>query len=124
MNIRTLAAPLSRHATSRAPIGAEGRVVVAPSSAVAGLAPIGRQRDFHPAIGGFDTEVWRLPACVGERDIALEVGVLPESLARQLGGLSGGWILGSDFFRDRAIVIAYPDGEVRDAPGGVALPRS
>jgi hypothetical protein len=84
-----------------------------PRDVVAKRTPIRRERDFHPSIGAFDVDVWALPISVGDRAIALEAGVLPSPLDRMLVG--GGWILGSDFFRDRAIVLDYPDRTVLDA---------
>ncbi|WP_437590024.1 hypothetical protein [Sorangium sp. So ce1000] len=79
--------------------------------------PLRTERDFHPSIGAFETEVWTVPITIGGRAVTLEAGVLPPALERPLGALSGGWIVGSDFFRDRAIVLAYPEGAVYDAPG-------
>jgi hypothetical protein len=88
-----------------------------PPSVVDGRAPIRRARDFHPSIGAFETDVWSLPITVGGRAIALQAGVLPDALA-PLRAVSDGWILGSDFFDGRTIVLDYPGGCVLDLPGG------
>jgi hypothetical protein len=88
-----------------------------PRAATLGIAPHGTTRDFHPTIGAFETSTWRVPIVIGDRAIALEAGTLPDALERTLGPISGGWILGSDFFRDRVVVIDYPAERVLDAPG-------
>ena len=77
---------------------------------VAGHAPIRVERDFHPTIGAFDVDVYALSIVVGGQALPLEAGVLPSRLARRLDSSTEGRILGSDFFRDRAIVLDYPDG--------------
>jgi hypothetical protein len=83
--------------------------------AVAGLRSVRTERDFHPHFGEFETEVYRLAIQVGERAIDTEFGVLP---ARQRAFLKGtdGWVLGSDFFRERRIIFDYPNGRVIDCP--------
>jgi hypothetical protein len=74
--------------------------------AVVGLTPIGNEPDFHPLLGAFDVPVYELTITVGSRTITGRFGVLPESLGGLLSmfGLNG-WILGSDFFRDRSIIL-------------------
>jgi hypothetical protein len=89
--------------------------VLVPRAAVAGRTPIRRERDFHPLIGPFETDVWSLPISVDGRPIALEAGVLPAALERALA-TGDGWILGSDFFCNRTIVLDYPAATVWDAP--------
>ena len=88
-----------------------------PPAAVARLTPVRQERDFHPSIGSFDTGVWRLPASVAGRAFEIEAGLLPPALA-PLVTVSGGWILGSDFFKARSVVIDYPGAQLFDAPGG------
>lgn len=97
--------------TARAVLDSGAALSYAPRAAVAGRAPIRRERDFHPLIGPFDTDVWSLPITVGSRAIALEAGVLPEALERALA-TGAGWILGSDFFCDRTILLDYPAATV------------
>jgi hypothetical protein len=90
----------------------------APETAVRGNDPQRREGDFYPLLGPFETDVWRLPVVVGTRTVQMEAGVLPEALRGSLGRISGGWILGGDFFRDRAVMLDYPSRRVLDAPGG------
>lgn len=99
--------------TARAILDSGAALSYVPRAAVAHASPIRRERDFHPSIGPFEVDVFALAISVGGRPFALEAGVLPPPLDRALAG--GGWILGSDFFRDRAIVLDYPDRVVLDA---------
>jgi hypothetical protein len=90
----------------------------APEAAVRGNDPQRREWDFYPMLGPFERDVWRLLVVVGTRKVEMQAGVLPEALRGSLGRISGGWILGSDFFRDRAVMLDYPSRRVLDAPGG------
>jgi hypothetical protein len=83
--------------------------------AVAGLRSVHRARDFHPVFGEFETEVYQLPIQVGGREINAGFGVLP---CRQRGFVTAtnGWILGSDFFRDRRVMLDYQNDRVIDCP--------
>ncbi len=78
----------------------------AAADAVTDLEPVGSEQDFYPLLGNFSVPVYELSVQVGSRTITGRFGVLPDSLSAlmELAGLSG-WILGSDFFRDRAIVL-------------------
>jgi len=94
----------------------------APASAVRGLAPVANARDFYPLVGEFDVAVYELSVRVGRRKIRGRFGVLPELLAMLLTGVGGtGWIVGSDFFRDRAIQLDLAHNRVIDAT--VVTPR-
>ena len=90
-----------------------------PPAAVAQRTPVRNERDFHPSIGSFDTGVWRLPTSVAGRAFEIEAGLLPPALA-PLVTVSGGWILDSDFFKHRSIILDYPNTQLLDAPGGTA----
>jgi hypothetical protein len=83
--------------------------------AVTGLSPVRMARDVHPLFGEFETEVYRLPIQVGARAMKAEFGVLP-SRQRKLLTATNGWLLGSDFFRERRIILDYQNGRVIDCP--------
>jgi hypothetical protein len=85
--------------------------------AVAGLRSVRVVRDFHPVFGEFETEVYRLAIGVGDRAIDAEFGVLPTHQRASLTATDG-WILGSDFFRERRIILDYQNGRVIDCPSG------
>ena len=89
----------------------------APASAVAGLARVGQRRDFSVNHADFETDVYQLRIAVGTREIDAQVGVLPDALAAMLIAVGGnGWVLGSDFFRDRAIQLDLGNNCLMDAP--------
>ncbi len=95
------------------------------SEAVEGLTPIGNEPDFHPLLGKFDVPVYELTITIGSRTINGRFGVLPESLGNVLTmfGLNG-WILGSDFFRDRSIILDLDHNLVVDVTETLANRRS
>jgi hypothetical protein len=99
--------------TGRAILDSGAALSYAPAATVAGRRVRRSARDFHPAIGGYDVEVFEVPITIGGRAITVEAAVLPPPLDRQLGTIDG-WILGSDFFRDRVIVVDYPSATVID----------
>jgi len=115
-DVPTIEIGLDGGETARAVLDSGAALSYAPRAAVAGRAPIRRERDFHPLIGPFETDVFALPITVGARAIALEAGVLPPALERALA-TAGGWIVGSDFFCDRTIVLDYPALTVWDGEG-------
>ncbi|MEO7647174.1 MAG: DUF6569 family protein [Gemmatimonadaceae bacterium] len=95
----------------------------APAEAIAGRAATGSHRDFFPGVGEFETQTWSVPVQFGEREVVVSVGVLPMQLQLLFSMLLGpeGWIIGSDFFRDRVVYVDYRRGEVVDvtrAPAG------
>lgn len=94
----------------------------APASAVRGHVPVAHERDFYPLFGEFDVPVYELSVRVGRRRIRGRFAVLPELLSMLLAGVGGtGWILGSDFFRNRAIQLDLAHNRLIDAT--VVAPR-
>lgn len=87
----------------------------APADAVENRERIRTVKDFYPMMGEFETGVWKLEGNFPHRRLAFEVGTLPPLLALTLGLISGGWILGVDFFRNRRIVLDYPGACVLDS---------
>jgi len=73
--------------------------------AVAGRTPDGTEEDFHPLVGSFTAPFYQLDVIVGGRSHRGRFAVLPAQLAplRQMIGTR--WILGSEFFRDRRIML-------------------
>jgi hypothetical protein len=87
----------------------------APPAACEELAPIARRADFYPMIGRFELDVYRIPVRVGSREIIGTFGVLPPLLLTALTLVGEeGWILGSDFFRDRRIVLELEQDRLVD----------
>lgn len=94
------------------------------ADAVTGLEPVGTEQDFCPLLGNFTVPVYELSIQVGSRTITGRFGVLPETLSSLTAvlGLSG-WILGADFFRDRAIVLDLKRARVVDVTRALASRR-
>jgi hypothetical protein len=80
-----------------------------PAALVEGLAPVDRRKDFYPGFGEFETDIWRVRVEIGGRRLTIKAGVLPPTLQMMFGLLLGpdGWIVGSDFFRGRKILVDY-----------------
>jgi hypothetical protein len=87
----------------------------APAEAVGAIAPVGTETDFYPGFGEFEVAVYALTVTVGGRAVTARFGVLPDALQMLLSltGISG-WILGSDLFRDRRIVLDLAAGRMID----------
>jgi len=109
----------------RACLDSGARLSYVTPEAVDGLTPIGNEPDFHPLLGNFDVPVYELTITVGSRTITGRFGVLPESLGSLLTmfGLNG-WILGSDFFRDRSIILDLDHNLVVDVTKTLAHRRN
>jgi hypothetical protein len=100
----------------RAVLDSGAALSYAPQSAVDGLPQAGDYQDFYPNVGPFSTPTWNAEVEIRERRVSLRAGVLPEMLQLLFGMLLGpeGWIIGSDFFRDRAILVAYRAREISE----------
>jgi hypothetical protein len=109
----------SRRGRLRAVIDSGAALSYVPSNVVEGLAPVGKRSDFYPGFGEFETDVWRVDAEIGGRMVSITAGILPPMLQTMFGMILGsnGWIIGSDFFRNRVIVIDYPNGRIVDVTG-------
>lgn len=55
------------------------------SRLVADMPPSGHQEDFHPVIGPFTTDIWRVPVLLDDRLIEIECGVEPDALIQSMG---------------------------------------
>jgi hypothetical protein len=104
----------SSHGVVRAILDSGASLSYVPAEVVRNLAPTGRRKDFYPGLGEFETDVWRLRVEIGGQRLAISAGVLPPMLQMMFGLLLGrdGWIIGSDFFRNRVTVIDYPDNRI------------
>lgn len=94
----------------------------APASVVRGCRPVGHQRDYMVGVGEYEVAVYELTVRVGRRQIRGRFGVLPELFAMALSLVGGThWILGTNFFRDRAIQLDLANNRLIDAT--VVAPR-
>lgn len=106
----------SRDRSVRAVIDSGASLSYVPEAVVRGHAPVGRRKDFYPGFGEFETDTWRVSVAIGGRTMRITAGVLPSMLQMMFGMILGadGWIIGSDFFRNRAIVVDYRGNRLID----------
>jgi hypothetical protein len=66
----------------------------------------GHRRDFHPGLGTFETDTYRVSFTIGGRRVELLVGVLPEILraSLMLAGTAG--ILGTEILEQHRVLYA------------------
>ncbi len=107
----------SRTGAVRAVVDSGASLSYVPAAVVESLTPIGRRSDFYPGFGQFETDVWRVRAEIGGRRLLITAGILPPMLQMMFGMILGpdGWIVGSDFFRNRKMVIDYSGQRIIDA---------
>jgi hypothetical protein len=64
-----------------------------------GLTPIGREQDFYPMLGTFETDVYEVPMSLGDLSFTLRCGALPTLLEATLAVAGKQVIIGVDLFR-------------------------
>ena len=76
------------------------------------LTPVGKERDFYPGLGEFETSVFEIPFQIGRREIILRCGVLPPLLEKTvlLTGKSG--IVGSELYQKYLVNLAFPENAI------------
>jgi hypothetical protein len=96
-----------RHAeaTASAFLDTGAPVSYAAPGAVRGRRPEASETDFYPLVGPFTTPLYRLEVSVGGRPFSGRFGVLPAQLASALQQIGERWILGSDFFWKRRLLL-------------------
>jgi len=96
-----------RHAeaTANAFLDTGAPVSYAAPGAVRGRRPDSSETDFYPLVGPFTTPLYRLDVSVGGRPFSGRFGVLPAQLASVLQLIGERWILGSDFFWNRRLLL-------------------
>jgi hypothetical protein len=85
------------------------------NSYTANYASTGKQEDFHPGVGKFQTECFDIPTSLGNISFNVRYGNLPTLLQRTLmmGGTNG--IMGSDFFNHFKVVINFKNNRLKYA---------
>ena len=64
-----------------------------------GLRAIGREEDFYPGLGKFETDVYEVAMSLGDLSFSLRCGVLPSILEATLQVAGKQAIIGTEFFR-------------------------
>ncbi len=70
------------------------------------LEPIGKEADFYPGIGKFETEVYELPVAFAGRETRMKFGILPGVLAPLLGLAGVRGIVGTQLLDDYSCVLS------------------
>lgn len=96
-----------RHAqtTAEAFLDTGAPVSYAAPGAVRGRQPDASETDFYPLVGPFTTPLYQLDISVGGRPFSGRFGVLPAQLASVLQLVGERWILGSDYFWNRRLLL-------------------
>ena len=97
-------------------------VSYATPGAVTGREPDSSETDFYPLVGPFTTPLYRLHVSVGGRPFTGRFGVLPVQLASLLQLIGERWILGSDYFWSRRLLLDLGAKLAIDLTGVERLP--
>ena len=76
---------------------------------VANYSPIGKESDFYPGIGEFETDVYEVPFQLGDMRFQLHCGVLPEILETALFVTGKRGLVGSELFEKCMVCLAFPE---------------
>lgn len=73
------------------------------------FTPAGREKDFFPGAGEFETDVYEVPIQIGKEQVGLRCGVLPKLIEKAvlLTGTRG--IIGAELFRKYVVEFAFPE---------------
>ena len=73
------------------------------------FTPAGREKDFYPGAGEFETDIYEVSMQIGKEQVRLRCGVLPALLEKAvlLTGTRG--ILGAELFRNHVVAFAFPE---------------
>jgi Ca-activated chloride channel family protein len=73
-----------------------------------GLKSTGKEKDFYPGLGEFETEVYVVDFSLGDLVFTLRCGVLPSILETALKVSSKQGIIGVEFFRKYGVQLDFP----------------
>jgi hypothetical protein len=83
-----------------------------PAGILRDLPPFGRHTDFYPKVGLFTVTTYRLVMRVAGEELTVVAGGLPPMLSGLAASGNSPWILGIDFFRDRAVGLDLSKGKL------------
>jgi hypothetical protein len=80
-----------------------------PATAMNGYRPVREVKDFYPGLGTFLSTVYQVPADIGNRQVVIEVGALPDTLQNALlvTGIDG--IMGNNAWAGRSVYCSAKD---------------
>jgi Ca-activated chloride channel family protein len=76
------------------------------------LASFGKEKDFYPGMGEFETDIYEVPFEIGGMALSLRCGVLPAMLEAALGMTGAQGILGVELLQKFGIWLNLPAGEM------------
>jgi hypothetical protein len=79
------------------------KITYLPASVVKGYRPVTKIRDFYPGFGPFNCDVYEIPADIGQKQVVIQVGVLPEEIERMLLATGTNGILGNSAWHGRQV---------------------
>lgn len=71
--------------------------------------PIGKERDFYPGMGEFETPVYEVPFQLGNQKLNLRCGVLPALLEATVLVTGKSGIIGSEIYEKMTVCLAFPE---------------
>jgi len=74
--------------------------------------PIGKERDFYPGMGEFETSVFDIPFQLGQLNFNLRCGVLPPLLEKTLLVTGNNGIIGSELYQRYMVDLAFPENAI------------
>jgi Ca-activated chloride channel homolog len=102
----------------RAVLDTGARLSYAGAADVSGT-PVGRERDFNPLLGVFETDVYRVRVEIAGLSVDARVGVMPPALQQVLALVGARWIVGMDVLGQAAFVLDLGHGRMKLVTGRV-----
>jgi hypothetical protein len=102
----------------RAVLDTGARLSYAGAADVSGT-PVGRERDFNPLLGVFETDVYRARVEIAGLSVDARVGVMPPALQQVLALVGARWIVGMDVLGQAAFVLDLGHGRMKLVTGRV-----
>ena len=67
--------------------------------------PVGREKDFFPLVGEFETDVYDAEIELAGLRFRARFGVLPTTLQQSMAALGAQWVIGSELFRQFPVLL-------------------
>jgi Ca-activated chloride channel family protein len=74
--------------------------------------PTGKEKDFYPGMGEFETSVFEIPFQLGLMNFNLRCGVLPPLLEKTLFVTGNCGIIGSELYQKYQVDLAFPENAI------------
>ncbi|MCX6053361.1 MAG: VWA domain-containing protein [Chloroflexi bacterium] len=73
---------------------------------------VGKEKDFYPGMGEFETTVYEVPFQLGRLNFTLRCGVLPPLLEKTLFATGKQGIVGTELYQKYLVDLAFPDNAI------------